>query len=151
MTIRKANLETHQLCRSLLQKAVRRGCVSLIPKVVNHLVEVGDLDWLRNRVGVITFEECWPLGIRLSGKSGIQDIVQILSEVAICSKQKDAAGLGAMAYELFKGDFSVISDLRVDRPIKIVAEAISRPKEFWEWAKKNLRVRNNHFLSSALT
>jgi len=131
MTIRKASPDTHQNCRSLLQKAVRRGCVSLIPKVVNHLVDVGDLDWLRNRVGVITFEECWPLGIRLKTKPEVREISRTLSEVALNVKQKDSAGLGSLAYELSKGDNTVISDPIADHPIRMIAEAIKKPIEFW--------------------
>ena len=131
MPFRKANPETHQNCRSLLQKVVRRGFVSLIPKVVNHLVEIDDLNWLRNRVRVITFEECWPLGSHIKAKLEVQEIIPILSEVAISKKQKDAAGLGALAYELSKGDGSVISDPIMDRPIQIIADAIKSPEEFW--------------------
>jgi hypothetical protein len=57
----KANPNTHQDCRSLLQKAVRRGESDLVVKVVDHLYEIGDIRWLKQRVGVIIAEECWPL------------------------------------------------------------------------------------------
>lgn len=149
MTIRKANPETHQTCRSLLQKAVRRGCVSLIPKVVTHLNEVGDFDWLRNRVGVITYEECWPLGTRLPAKPDIKEITQTLLEVAITEKQKDAAGLGALAYELSKGDSSVIVDPSADRAIRMISEAIKKPKEFWEWVERETVEEKSQLVESA--
>lgn len=136
MSFRKANPETHQICRSLLQKVVRRGCVSLIPMIVNHLVEIDDLDWLKNRVRVITFEECWPLGNLINAKLEFQDIISILSTVAVSKKHKDAAGLGALAYELSKGDDSVISDIIMDHPIQLIADAIKHPDEFWNWIGK---------------
>ena len=63
----KANPNTHQDCRSLLQKAVRRGESDLVVKVVDHLYEIGDIRWLKQRVGVIIAEECWPL----DGEMGI--------------------------------------------------------------------------------
>ena len=56
----KANPDTHQDCRSLLQKAVRRGNHTLVAKVVDHLYEIDDIKWLKRRVGVIIVEECWP-------------------------------------------------------------------------------------------
>lgn len=149
MTIHKANPETHQTCRSLLQKAVRRGGISLIPKVVTHLNEVGDFDWLRNRVGVITYEECWPLGTCLPAKPNVEEIIQTLIEVALCVKQKDAAGLGALAYELSKGDSSVVSNPSADRPIRIIAEAIKKPKEFWEWIEKETGIEQSQLIESA--
>ncbi len=46
----KANPNTHQDCRSLLQKAVRRGESDLVVKVVDHLYEIGDIRWLKQRV-----------------------------------------------------------------------------------------------------
>ncbi len=149
MTIRKANPETHQTCRSLLQKAVRRGCITLIPKVINHLVNVGDMDWLKNRVNVITFEECWPLGIQLDSKLEVEEISRTLTEVAISVKQKDAAGLGAMAYELSKGDTTVISDPIADHSIQIISEAIKRPNEFWLWVENESSVDQKRLIEKA--
>ena len=60
--MRRPNADTHQLCRSLLQKAVRRGCKDLVEATTRHLAEIGDYDWVRKRAAVITYEECWPLG-----------------------------------------------------------------------------------------
>lgn len=59
--MRKANPNTHQGCRSLLQKAVRRGEPTLVAKVVAPLYEIGDIRWLRQPVGMIIAEACWPL------------------------------------------------------------------------------------------
>lgn len=137
MTVHKASPDTHQNCRSLLQKAVRRGCISLIPKVVNHLVEVGDTPWLVSRTGVIVFEESWPLGILLEKELNAESISQILIETAISQKQKDAAGLGSLSYEFSKDDTSAFIDSFFFQPVQELAEAIRKPDSFWQSMKDN--------------
>lgn len=139
MSIHKARPGTHQNCRSLLQKAVRRGCISLIPKVVNHLVDVGDYPWLVSRTGVIVFEESWPLGIMLDTELITGRITQILIETAISQKQKDAAGLGSLAYEFSKGDSSAFTDSSFYQPVQELAEVIRQPGRFWQNIKENVK------------
>lgn len=134
--MRKANLDTDQISRSLLQKAVRRGCSTLIGQVVNYLTEIGDTKWLKDRLAVIVFEECWVLGETLKLSRDV-NIVEMLTKVCEAVKMKDAAGLGTLGYALSKGDFSVLSDDPIsDRNIKIIAEAIKRPNDFWAWVNK---------------
>jgi len=139
MTVHKVSPYTHQNCRSLLQKAVRRGCISLIPKVVNHLVEVGDTPWLVSRTGVIVFEESWPLGILLDKELNTESITQILIETAISQKQKDAAGLGSLSYEFSKGDSSDFTNSSSFQPVQDIAEAIQKPEGFWQRMKDNVQ------------
>ncbi len=135
--MRKPNPETHQACRSLLQKAVRRGNVSLTEQVAYHLQEVGDTGWLRMRAAVITFEECWPLGTELDLTRDFSNTVSALTRAARAVKAKDAAGLGTLAYALSMDDQSVLTGSSADRDIRIVAEAIKRPRDFWEWTAAN--------------
>src|SRR5262245_39638861 len=71
-TMRKPGADTHQECRSLLQKAVRRGDEGLVGMVTCHLEKAGDAAWLRGRAAVITFEECWPLGGLLPQKADLE-------------------------------------------------------------------------------
>ncbi len=97
--MRKPNPQTHQACRSLLQKAVRRGNTVLTHKIAHHLHSIGDTDWLKTRTAIITFEECWPLGVNLSLTSDIKGIIDALLNVTQMVKVKDAAGLGVLAYE----------------------------------------------------
>ncbi len=134
----KANPNTHQDCRSLLQKAVRRGNHTLVAKVVDHLYEINDIKWLKQRVGVIIVEECWPLVGEWELPKKIEEqhvaIRDVLSQAAISAKFKDAAGLGSLAYALSEGDDSVLTCSDGDADIKRICVAIQDGKRYWEWA-----------------
>ena len=137
MYMRKVNSNTDQRCRSLLQKAVRRGNSDLVTKVVNHLYEIGDIRWLRQRIGVIIAEECWPLMVKWRPPKKHEEqvaMVEILSELANSVKFKDAAGLGSLAYALSEGDRSVLTGCEEDDTIQRVCEAITDANTYWEWA-----------------
>ncbi len=135
--MRKANPNTHQDCRSLLQKAVRRGNHTLVAKVVDHLYEIDDIKWLKRRVGVIIVEECWPLigewELPQKKEEQCAAIRDVLSRASIYAKFKDAAGLGSLAYALSEGDNSVLIGSDEDADIKHISAAIQREKEYWEW------------------
>jgi hypothetical protein len=130
-----ARPETDQACRSLLQKAVRRGQIPLLAQVAEHLFERGDWPWLRARLGVIVVEECWPLCTELLAAAALPDLIRTLTLVAQSSKVKGAAGLSSLAYALSEGDRSVLSgrpgDAARDRHIELLAAAIQNPKAFW--------------------
>jgi len=132
INMRKPRPETDQACRSLLQKAVRRGNTELTKVVAEHLAKTGDKEWLKNRLSVIVFEECWVLGGNLKFTKD-ENITEVLIKTARSVKIKDAAGLGSLGYALSQGDFSVLCNLSSDRDIKIISEAIKRPHDFWEW------------------
>lgn len=132
INMRKPRPETDQACRSLLQKAVRRGNTELTKVVAEHLAKTGDKEWLKNRLSVIVFEECWVLGGNLKFTKD-ENITEALIKIARSVKIKDAAGLGSLGYALSQGDFSVLCNLSSDRDIKIISEAIKRPHDFWEW------------------
>ena len=144
--MRKLNPQTHPACRSLLQKAVRRGNTSLIRKIASHLQNTGDAGWLKTRTAIITYEECWPLGTDLHQKTDFEGILDTLTEVARTVKAKDAAGLGVLAYELSKGDTSVLSGTPEDQHIQRMAEAIINPQNFWTWATQNSSHTNQESL-----
>lgn len=119
------------LLRSLLQKAVRRGYVELVQKIVFTLAERGDSAWLHTRAGVIVFEECWPCACLLT--DGTPSAV-ILDSVAAMRKNKDAAGLGSLAYAASEGDLYAIHNSIDPIAVKIVAAALKRPDSFFKWA-----------------
>ncbi len=144
--MRKPNPQTHQACRSLLQKAVRRGSISLTRKIARHLQSIGDTDWLKTRTAIITFEECWPLGMNLHLKPDFDSILDTLTEVTRMVKVKDAAGLGVMAYKFSDGDTSVLVGTPEDQHIRRVAEAIINPQDFWTWATQNCSQTNQQSL-----
>ena len=53
------------------------------------------------------------------------------------AKNRNAAGLGSLAYVLSEKDESVYQGDIGDKSIRLIAEAIKRPKDFWEWTKKH--------------
>ncbi len=128
----KVNPDTHQDYRSLLQKAVRRSDDTLVAKVVDCLYEVSDAAWLKRRTGVIVAEECWPLMAKweLPKKLETQQVAikDILSQVALSKKFKDAAGLGSLAYALSEGDDSVLTGSDEDHHINALAQPLRMPQ-----------------------
>lgn len=131
--VKKPNPETHQACRSLLQKAVRRGNVALATQVASHLEAVGDRRWLLGRASVIAVEECWPTCSFFNNNGRMPGPEEVLARVSRVTKLKDAAGLGTLSYALSRGDMSVLQRNGEDRDIKVVAAGIDRPRDFWPW------------------
>lgn len=134
--IRKANPDTDQISRSLLQKAVRRGSVEMTNLAIKSLLLKNDFDWLRKRLAVVTFEECWSYGLEVSYERDEEIITSHYLRIARTVKNKDAAGLGALAHALSLGDSSMLKGESDESAIKVVSEAIRRPKDFWEWINK---------------
>jgi hypothetical protein len=120
------------ILRSLLQKAVRRGNEALTEKVAFILANNGDSFWVRTRSSVITFEECWPMSRSLMLK---RPPIGLLKEVANSEKQKDAAGLGSLAYAAFDGDFSAVEKAYDPLAVRYMVAALKRPSSFFKWAK----------------
>lgn len=134
MFLKPRKASTDPRLRSLLQKAVRRGSVPLVERVVTRLNNIGDTSWLRSRAVVITCEECWPLAVSLSIDSDLKSKLEILLRVATAPKEKNAAGLGALAYAYSEGDRSMFDLVPEPRSLKIISEALARPKDFLKWA-----------------
>jgi hypothetical protein len=120
--------------RSLLQKSARRGYARIVDLALARLDAVGDKTWLRSRAIVITFEECWLLAASLAIDRDLSSKQTALLDVAKSAKQKDAAGLGALAHSYNEGDHSMLDGIPDLRTLKMVSEALNRPKEFFEWA-----------------
>ena len=121
--------------RSLLQKAVRRGNVDLVFTTSAFLESLASVhkNWYLTQTAIITFEECWPLGTELIFNKKFHSKVAALIRVTRSAKARDATGLGYLAYALSQGDTSVLDDTADDKAIKIVANAIQRPDDFWQW------------------
>ena len=119
--------------RSLLQKAVRRGHVDLVTTASALMRKEGENSWYTTRAAIITFEECWPLGAELIFNKKFHSKVAALIRVTRAAKCRDATGLGYLAHALSEGDTSVLNGSPEDRHLKIVAGAIKRPEDFWQW------------------
>jgi len=121
--------------RSLLQKAVRRGDARVAELTARQLDAAGDRTWLRSRAVVITFEECWPRAQSLNLSKEPETRVAALVEAATSVKQKDAAGLGALAYAFHEGDHGMLDVIPSDWALRVVSEALNRPEPFFAWAE----------------
>lgn len=134
--MRKASPDTDQTSRSLLQKAVRRSDLEMTKLAIAYIISDNDFDWMRKRLAVVTFEECWTYGLEVSYENDEKIITDHFLKIVGTVKNRNAAGLGSLAYVLSEGDESVYLGDSGDRDIKIIAEAIKRHKDFWEWTKK---------------
>ncbi len=82
---------------------------------------------------MITFEESWPLAASLSITPGLSSKRTAILAVTNATKQKDAAGLGALAYAYGEGDKSMLDCVSDSHLLKLVSEALRRPSDFFEW------------------
>lgn len=136
MVMRKASPDTDQIARSLLQKALRRADFAMTQRAVSYLISIDDFDWMRKRLAVLTFEECWPYGLDVSFEKDQAIICKHIIQLSQAVKNRNAAGLGSLAYALSQGDESVFEGTNRDRDIRIIAEAIKRHRDFWDWTRK---------------
>lgn len=135
MFVKQYKESTDPRLRSLLQKAVRRGHSKVVESTAHHLNAIGDKTWLRSRAVVITFEECWPMAQHLSINKDFDSKLVSLLRVASATKQKDAAGLGALAYAFSEGDQTMLEVVPNLWALRIVSAALLRPLPFFEWAQ----------------
>lgn len=148
--MRKASPGTDQIIRAFLQKTIRRGDYELARQAIAYVIEINEFQWMRKRLAVMTFEECWPYGLIVSFDNDEDVIIKHYLKLAKTVKNKNAAGLGSLAYALSQGDESVYQKDRGDKAIKIISEAIKRSKEFWIWAhKQNLSTKQRTLVENA--
>ncbi|MDZ7796978.1 MAG: hypothetical protein U5N56_08005 [Candidatus Marinimicrobia bacterium] len=125
-----------------MQKAVRRGDQDMTQKAINLVIQNGDFLWLRGRLAVITFEECWTYGLNVSFDNDIQIITDHFLNIASAVKNKNAAGLGSLAFEYSEGKMGVLKNNKNDNHIIKIADAIKDPKTFWVWANTNAKTKD---------
>jgi hypothetical protein len=133
MFLKAPKASTDQRVRSLLQKAARRGYAQIVELALERLDRSGDKSWLRSRAIVITFEESWPLAAYLSIDRDLSSKRVALHHVTNSAKQKDAAGLGALAYAYGEGDESMLDCVPDRHILRLVSEALKRPHGFFGW------------------
>jgi hypothetical protein len=122
--------------RSLLQKAVRRGHVDLVVTVEAFLEDTVDPAWLERRVERIVIGECWPLSSELGSVRVPHARAAALVRAAQVRKDRDAAGLGLLAYAQAVEDRGVptyIGEIGEERDLRLISQAVRRPAKFWDW------------------
>ena len=140
MLLRELKDSTDPELRSLLQKAVRRGFPRVVECAARRLSAMGDGTWLRSRTAILCFEECWPFAEHLALDTSLHSKVSSLAQIASMSKQKDAAGLGALAFAHHEGDRSMLDLVPDAATLRFVSGGLGRPERFLESA---LTARNS--------
>ena len=145
-----ANSEIIKLAmRSLLQKAVRRGYEDVVTRTSNYLHKNGDSSWLRSRSVIIAFEECWPLAASISLDRDFASKQKALLDVATAIKQKDAAGLGALAdayyqsKQVLKEDKSIFKFVPDKSIFNTLVDGLNDPAEFFQSLHKSSKSDNS--------
>jgi hypothetical protein len=143
--------------RSLIQKAARRGHVKLVFTLATMIDLSGSsaTRWFAQQAALTTFRACWPLAPACRFTRSFASKVAVMINVTQSVKTQDAAGLGAMAYALANGDQSVLNisendginsdgflpekglwdQKRFAHHLKVMANAIMRPADFWDWVE----------------
>ncbi len=130
--------------RSLLQKAVRRGNVELIEKVVQYLISVDDIKWLKKRLAVIGYEECWTYSNQLDYNCKNNKLLEQYTTLACKVKNKNCDGLAYLARRFNEGQTSaIVGNKKEQTAIRSVANAVNKPVEFWEWIRSEPEYKKN--------
>ena len=138
--MRKASADTDQAARSLLQKAIRRGRADTAEAAFRFVAPTRpEFDWMRSRLAVFTFEEAWPYGRAVTFSMSEDENLRHVLALCGVQKNKDAAGLGSLAYALSEGDTTVLEHDDGDWYIRVVARAIKQRDKFREWAHNEAR------------
>ncbi len=138
----KYNLE---ITKSLLQKAVRRADVELTEIIVKYLISIDEFKWLKSRLAVIAYEECWTFGSQLYDDQNKLKVLEQYLELAATVKNKNAAGLATLASKYHDGEWkALVGNADQKKAIKSVANAIGSPNDFWEWVRSQKRTYNKH-------
>ncbi|MFO7707406.1 MAG: hypothetical protein R6V84_04470 [Desulfobacterales bacterium] len=135
----KEKLQVDDRYRSLLHKAARRGYSEWILTTSALIDGLGarTAAWFETRSAVIVLAECWPLGSELLFTKGVHSKVAALVRLASHQKNRDATGLGFLAYALGKDDTSALAETPGDKPLRWLARAIRNPSGFWDWVSEH--------------
>lgn len=115
--------------RSLLQKAVRRADIVVTEKTIQYLMSMGDTAWLRDRLFVIAYEECWPMANQLQ----INDLVSEYKKITSTVKNKNAWGLSKLAVKFNQGSYKLDPTVPddVNAGIIFISKVLKNPDGFW--------------------
>jgi hypothetical protein len=134
----------HDIERSLLQKVVRRGNVDLTEKVFKYLLSKDQQKWLRKRLAVFGYEECWTYANQLDYECRDNKLLEQYKTLACKVKNKNCDGLAYLAKRLNQYNRSALTgNNKEKRAIRTIANAIKQPVEFWEWVRKQPDYKKN--------
>lgn len=136
---------------SLIQKAVRRGNVDLVEKVFTYILNNGGRKWLRDRLAVIGYEECWQYANTLDFACNDFKLLQQYKAIACKVKNKDCDGLAYLANRLNDLEETVLRGDRTQREaIQSIATAMKDDSIFWKWLeKKSLYAQHQQRIEAA--
>ena len=122
---------------SLIQKAVRRGNVELVEKVFTYLLNNDQRKWLRDRLAVIGYEECWPYANTLDFSCTDYELLNQYKAIACKVKNKDCDGLAYLANRVNDWEETAIrGDATQQDAIQRVADAMKDDIRFWKWIEQ---------------
>lgn len=122
--------------RSLLQKAVRRGNTEIVEKVINYLRKQDDIAWLKKRLVLMTYEECWTYADKINTNCKPYQLLEQYKTLATTVKNKNASGLADLAVNKteWKGA-AAFGNRNEQSAIDYIINAMDRPEAFWNWIK----------------
>ena len=123
---------------SLITKAVRRGNVELVEKVFKHLLsKEGQDKWLKKRLAVIGYEECWPYANTLDFTCNNYQLLQQYKAFAVKVKNKDCDLLAYLANRVNDWEETAIRGNSTQRvAIQSVANGLKDDSKFWNWLEQ---------------
>lgn len=125
-----------ELERSLLQKAVRRGNEYIIEKVFKYLLLNDKKSWLKKRLVVMGYEECWTYANQINLDCSNYELLEQYKTLARTIKNKNADGLADLARKLNEYEYSaLVGNNEEKKAIQSVANAMNYPHLFWEWIR----------------
>jgi len=135
-----------ELERSLLQKAVRRGNEYVVDKVFRYLLLNDNKLWLKKRLVVMGYEECWAFADKLNTNCSNYELLQQYKALSSKMKNKNADGLAGLARKLNEYEKSVlVGSEEEQKAIQSVANALKYPEEFWKWIQSEKYYQENKF------
>jgi hypothetical protein len=129
---------------SLLQKAVRRGNVELVEKVFKYLLNNGGRKWLRDRLAVIGYEECWPYADTLDFSCTDYELLNQYKAITCKVKNKDCDGLAYLAKRLNQWNYEAKTGTPEQQfAIQTIADGIKDDIKFWSWIENQPAYETN--------
>jgi len=135
-----------ELERSLLQKAVRRGNNYVIDKVFRYLLLNDNKLWLKKRLVVMGYEECWSFANKININCSNYELLEQYKTLARTIKNKNADGLADLARKLNEYEYSaLVGNEQEQKAIQSVANSMKYPEKYWKWIRTQPLYREHKF------